>query len=407
MLTKTSEQKVMRDVIHGYIHIDLQVVWDLINAKEFQRLRRINQLGGVFQVYHTAEHSRFSHSVGVYEIVRRMVYEVNDINRCLSEYDKATVMIAALLHDVGHLPFSHAAEGMCDIAHEQFSTQIILGDSDIRKILDKAHPRLAEDVASIISYTHENNLLNQLVSGQLDADRMDYLLRDAYATGTSYGKFDLERILRTIRVKEGRLVVKESGMHSVEDYIMARYHMYWQVYFHPVARSFEGILTLLFKRMRELYQQKPTLFEQTPMFVPFLEKEVSIEDHFMFDEHAAYYGFSVLTHFEDEIIADLARRILNRRLFAYELVHSKEEIQAIEQKLGKQGYDLEYYRFLDTTSKNPYSPYGSEDSHNIFVLRKNGEVCELSQVSVIVKSLVGGDVKQEHTIFFVEEQQDE
>ncbi len=403
MLVKTNEQKVMRDVIHGYIHIDLQVVWDLINAKEFQRLRRINQLGGVFQVYHTAEHSRFSHSVGVYEIVRRMVYEVKDLNECLSEYDKATVMIAALLHDVGHLPFSHAAEGMCNIAHETFSVQIILGDSEVHAILDAVDENLANDVASVISYTHENNLLNQLVSGQLDADRMDYLLRDAYATGTSYGKFDLERILRTIRVKEGRLVVKESGMHSVEDYIMARYHMYWQVYFHPVARSFEGILTTLFKRMRWLYEQQPQMFEKAKMFVPFLEGTPTIQDHFVFDEHAAYYGFSVLTQLEDEIIADLAKRILNRHLFEYERVHSKQEVKRIQQKLTDLGYDLEYYCILDTTSKSPYSPYGFDDSHNIFVVKKNGDVCELSQVSVIVNSLVGGDVKQEHTIFFPKE----
>ena len=407
MLVKTNEQKVMRDVIHGYIHIDLQVIWDLINAKEFQRLRRINQLGGVFQVYHTAEHSRFSHSVGVYEIVRRMVYEVKDIACCLDEYEKASVMIAALLHDVGHLPFSHAAEGMCSIAHESFSTQIILGDSEVHAILDAVHPDLAQDVADIIAYQHPNNLLNQLVSGQLDADRMDYLLRDAYVTGTSYGKFDLERILRTIRVKDGRLVVKESGMHSVEDYIMARYHMYWQVYFHPVARSFEGILTLIFKRMRELYEKDTSLFTQASMFIPFLEGTPSIEDHFTFDEHAAYYGFSVLAHFDDPIISDLAKRILNRKLFEYERVQTKQEIKAIENKLLSAGYDLEYYRILDTTSKSPYSPYGSQDSHNIFVVKKNGDVCELSQVSVIVKSLVGGDVKQEHTIFFPKEISDE
>ena len=110
MLKTCEETKVMRDVIHGYIHIELQVIWDLLNSKEFQRLRRIHQLGGVFQVYHNAEHTRFSHSLGVYEIVRRMVYEIKDIKDRLNEYEKATVMIAGLLHDVGHLPFSHPTE---------------------------------------------------------------------------------------------------------------------------------------------------------------------------------------------------------------------------------------------------------------------------------------------------------
>lgn len=403
MFQKTKEQKVMRDVIHGYIHIDLQVIWDLINAKEFQRLRRINQLGGVFQVYHTAEHSRFSHSVGVYEITRRMVYEIKDLDSCLSDYDKATVMIAALLHDIGHLPFSHAAESMCNIAHEEFSTRIILQDSEVHQILERSHEGLSQDVADVIAYQHKNPLLNQIVSGQLDADRMDYLLRDADASGTSYGKFDLERILRTIRVKENRIVIKESGMHSIEDYIMARYHMYWQVYFHPVARSFEALLNILFKRMRYLYQQDASLFAELAMFKPFLQGNPTIHDHFMFDEHAAYYGFGVLTKFDDPIIVDLALRILNRKLLQYEIVTDHHQEQCIHQCLIKAGYDPDYYLLVDTTSKSPYSPYESKDAHNIFVCLKDGSVRELSQVSGIVKSLVGGDIKEQKIIFYPKE----
>lgn len=399
-LNKTSEIKVMRDVVHGYIHVDLQVIWELINSKEFQRLRRINQLGGVFQVYHTAEHSRFAHSVGVYEIVRRMVYEIEGLNEGLSEYEKATVMIAGLLHDIGHLPFSHAAESICEIAHEEFSTMIILGDTQINEILCKVDNQLPKEVAAIIEYSHPRHLLNQIVSGQLDADRMDYLLRDAYMSGTSYGKFDLERILRTIRVKEDRIVVKESGMHSVEDYIMARYHMYWQVYFHPVARSFEALLSLIFKRMRYLYERQPALFTQLQMFIPFLQGTPSVHDHFMLDEHAAYYGFGLLTKFEDEIISDLALRILNRELFEYETITSLDEYDKIKAKVKANGFDPEYYVVLDTTSKSPYSPYGSSDAHNIYVLKRNGDVCELSQSSVIVKSLVDGDVKEERKVFF-------
>ncbi|NBK97424.1 MAG: HD domain-containing protein [Erysipelotrichia bacterium] len=404
-LQKTNEPKVLRDVVHGYIHVDLQVIWDLINAKEFQRLRRINQLGGVFQVYHTAEHSRFAHSLGVYEIVRRMVYEIKGLNEGLSEYEKASVMIAGLLHDVGHLPFSHAAESICTIPHEQFSTMIILEDTQIHQILDKVDIHLAKDVADIIAYRHPKHLLNQIVSGQLDADRMDYLLRDAYMSGTSYGKFDLERILRTIRVKDERIVVKESGIHSVEDYIMARYHMYWQVYFHPVARSFEALFSLLFKRMRYLYAQKPSLFTSLQMFVPFLQEKISVYDHFMLDEHAAYYGFGLLTHFEDTIISDLARRILDCDLFAYETINSDDEYEKIKERIVRKGYDPKYYAILDTTSKSPYRPYGSSDSHNIYVLRKDGEVCELSQSSVIVKSLVHGDIKEEKKVFFPKERE--
>lgn len=400
MFKRTNEVKVMRDVVHGYIHVHLQIIWDLINAKEFQRLRRINQLGGVFQVYHNAEHSRFSHSLGVYEIVQRMVYEIDDLNYSLSEYEKVTVMIAGLLHDIGHLPFSHAMEKVCDTKHEEFSTQIILGDTEVHSILNRAFKGLAKDVAAVISYCHPNEILNQIVSGQLDADRMDYLLRDAYCTGTSYGKFDLERILRTIRVKSQKIVVKESGMHSVEDYIMARYHMYWQVYLHPVARSFELILQQLFLRMKKIYKENPEWFTDLEMFVPFLQGEPDIHNHFMLDEHAAYYGFHLLTHKDDAILKDLSNRILNRRLFEYEAYQNEEQLKSMKEKVTAMGYDPDYYIHLDKTSKSPYSPYGFSDTHNIYVLDTNGEVTELSKKSVIVKSLVQGDIKEEMKVFY-------
>lgn len=401
MLQKTSEMKVMRDVIHGYIHVDLQVIWDLISAKEFQRLRRVHQLGGVFQVYHNAEHTRFSHSLGVYEIVRRMVYEIEGLDQQLSEREKACVMMAGLLHDIGHLPFSHAFETICDIPHEEFSKQIILGDSEVHCILCKYDATLAQEVADIISYQHPNELLNQIVSGQLDADRMDYLLRDAYFSGTSYGNFDLERILRTIRVKDNQLVVKESGIHSVEDYIMARYHMYWQVYYHPVARSYEIILRKIFKRMKEVYATKKEMFHNLEMFVPFLTGTPTISDHFILDEPAAYYGFTLLCNKEDEILQDLCRRLLNRNLFEYKSVHSQEDVDEIRNAVAKAGFDVRYYVKEDKTMQSPYLPYKAGDGHNVYVLSDTMDVSELSKKSVIVNSVVHGDIKEDKKVFYV------
>ena len=134
MFAKTNEVKVMRDPVHGYIHVEYQVIWDCINAREFQRLRRIHQLGGTYMVYHTAEHSRFAHSLGVYEITRRMVNEVSGLKE-LSEEDKVTVMCAALLHDVGHGPFSHAFEAITPTSHETYTRRIILEDTQIHRIL--------------------------------------------------------------------------------------------------------------------------------------------------------------------------------------------------------------------------------------------------------------------------------
>ena len=335
MLERTPEVKVLRDPIHGYIHIDLKVVWDCLNTREFQRLRRIHQLGGDFQVYHTAEHTRFSHSLGVYEIVRRMVREIPDIAESFSEYEKCTAMLAGLLHDIGHGPFSHAFESVSSCRHETFTQRILLEDSEIHRVLADADPRLPQDIAAIIAYRHPNDLLNQLVSGQLDADRMDYLLRDAYFTGTSYGTFDMERILRTIRVRGRRMAVKESGIHSVEDYIMARYHMYWQVYLHPVARSYETIISMIFRRMKEQWQKDADAFSRLEMFVPFLQDgPAGIEDLYVLDESAALYGFSLLEHGDDPVLRDLASRARSRRLFDY--VEYEDEAQ-LERSAGRRG----------------------------------------------------------------------
>lgn len=401
MFERTEEVKVMRDPIHGYIHVHYKVIWDCINAREFQRLRRIHQLGGDFQVYHTAEHTRFSHSLGVYEIVRRMVEEIEELSRSLSEYEKCAAMLAGLLHDLGHGPFSHAFEAVSDCHHEQFTQRILLEDSEIHRILAAADVRLPQDVADIIGYRYKNDLLNQLVSGQLDADRMDYLLRDAYFTGTSYGTFDMERILRTIRIQDAHLAVKESGIHSVEDYIMARYHMYWQVYLHPVARSYEIMIALLFERMKTLWKQKPSFFAGLEMFTPFLSGErVAIEALFRLDEAAALYGFALLTQRSDPILRDLAARVLDRRLFAY----TQEEADTYAKicPIAKaKGYDPQYYVHRDHVTQKPYSPYkGRQGTHVIWIVDEQGTLSELSEKSAIVSALVDAKVKEQQLVYY-------
>ncbi|NLL75249.1 MAG: HD domain-containing protein, partial [Erysipelothrix sp.] len=305
---RTSEQKVMRDPVHGYIHVDYRVIWDLINAAEFQRLRRIHQLGGTFQVYHTAEHSRFSHSLGVYEITRIMIEQVDGLKDVLSEFEIVALLCAGLLHDIGHGPYSHAFEAVTAVHHEAFTSRIILEDSEVHRVMAEVHPDLPQFVNDIIAHECERPLLTQIISSQLDADRMDYLLRDSYFTGVSYGEFDLGRIIRTMKVVDDLIVVKESGIHAVEDYIMARYQMYWQVYLHPTSRSFEVILLSLFQRMRECFEMGSYALEQVAFFKPFLsEGEISLRAHYELDESACNYGFMKLTKSQDPILADLSR----------------------------------------------------------------------------------------------------
>ena len=401
-LKKLDETKVLKDPVHSYIHIHYEVIWNCLDSKEFQRLRRIRQLGGDFQVYPTAEHSRFSHSLGVYEIVRRMVTEVKTLCAELTEYEKVCVMLAGLLHDVGHGPFSHAFEHVTNHSHEEYTAKIILGDTELNSILRAVSKKMPEDIVSIIQHTHENDILNQIVSGQLDADRMDYLLRDSYFTATSYGQFDLERILRTMRVRktsEGRkvIVVKHTGIHSVEDYIMARYQMYWQVYYHPVARSYEAVFIQLFNRLKDIFKDNKDYFEDMKVLIPFLEKaEVSEEEYFRLDENSLLYCCALIQDKDDVIAADLAKRLQNRELFEY-VDYNEENLAQIQNMLRENGYDEQYYLRIENIEASVYSPY---KGRKILIEKLDGQIVALEKASTIVESITKGQTKKEGTIFF-------
>ena len=401
-LKRLDETKVLKDPVHSYIHIHYEVIWNCLDSKEFQRLRRIRQLGGDFQVYPTAEHSRFSHSLGVYEIVRRMVTEVKSLCVELTEYDKVCVMLAGLLHDVGHGPFSHAFEHITNHSHEEYTAKIILGNTELNAILRAVSEKLPQDIVFIIQHTHENDILNQIVSGQLDADRMDYLLRDSYFTATSYGQFDLERILRTMRVRktnEGRkvIVVKYTGIHSVEDYIMARYQMYWQVYYHPVARSYEAVFIQLFNRLKDIFKVDKDYFEDMKVLIPFLEKsEVSVEEYFKLDENSLLYCCALIQDKEDKIAADLAKRLQNRRLFEY-VDYNEENLAQIKNMLKENNFDERYYLKIENIEASVYSPY---KGRKILIEKLNGDIVALEKASTIVESITKGQTKKEGTIFF-------
>ena len=399
---KLSETKVLKDPVHSYIHINYEVVWNCLDSKEFQRLRRIRQLGGDFQVYPTAEHSRFSHSLGVYEIVRRMVTEIKSLSVELSEYDKICVMLAGLLHDVGHGPFSHAFEHVTKHSHEDYTAKIILGETELNQVLAEVSPRLPEDIVSIIEHNHPNDILNQIISGQLDADRMDYLLRDSYFSATSYGQFDLERILRTMRVRKidenkKALVVKYTGIHSVEDYIMARYQMYWQVYYHPVARSYEAVFIQLFNRLKDIFKDNKEYFSDMKVLIPFLEKNVvSVEEYFKLDENSLLYCCSLIQDKDDEIAVDLARRLQNRRLFEY-VDYSEENLAQIKNMLKEQNLDEKYYLRVENVEASVYSPY---KGRKILIEQLDGKIVALEKASTIVESITKGETKREGTIFY-------
>lgn len=403
-----NEKRVLRDAIHDYIHVDHLVIWRLINSQEMQRLRRVKQLGGTYQVFQSAEHSRFVHSLGVYQVVRRML-ETECIDNELSDYDKLCVMCAGLLHDIGHGPFSHSFEGVFEEDHEDMSVRMILENSQVHDILLTIHEDLPKDVASIIQHTHKNQILIQMVSSQLDADRMDYLLRDSYMTGTTYGQFDMSRILRTMRISDGKIVYKESGVQAIENYILARYHMYWQVYYHPTARSYEHLLQSVFQRVKDLYALNYEFKTNLKYLLPFLKNELTVEDFTRLDEAIVLYYFREFMQENDFILSDLSSRFLNRKLFKYRQLKGQEELDKIKQISEFLHYNPRYYIISDNQKQVPYLHYGeSGELSEIEILSPDGQLSPLPSKSEIVSAILNSKLyKSDRKVFFPKEIKDE
>lgn len=399
--TKLADNKVFRDAVHNYIYVDQPVLLELINSREMQRLRRIKQLGGTHQVYQSAEHSRFCHSLGVYFIVRKMLFN-SEIGEYINDYDKLTVMCAALLHDIGHGPFSHCFEGAFGLNHEEYTIKIINGNSEVNSILERFEPGFSRKVSSVIEKTHPNKILIQMVSSQLDADRMDYLLRDSYFTGTTYGQFDLYRILRVMKVFENKIVYKVSGVQAIENYILARYHMYWQVYYHPTSRSYEQLMISIFRRMKDLYE-KGYEFGDIRYLLPFLKGEVDEVAYTKLDESIVLYYFRLLSEGKDKILADLCNRFLERKLFQYEDLKGRAEKAKIIDLYEKKGFDSRYYVVSDDQSQIPYLYYDNGDIISEIEILVDHKLKVLPEVSEIVGAITNSKKnKIDHKIFYPE-----
>ncbi len=398
-----SEEKVFKDPVHRYVHVRERLIWDLINSPEFQRLRRIKQLGTSYLTFHGGEHSRFNHSLGVYEIMRRIL-ETFEGRLSLTREEKLLCLCAALLHDVGHGPFSHSFEKVFRFHHEEWTAKILTGDTEVNRILRTMGPRFPQKVAEVIDKTYENKLIVSLISSQLDADRMDYLLRDAYYTGVNYGNFDMERILRVMRPHGDGLVFKYSGMHAVEDYIMSRYQMYWQIYFHPVTRSAEVVLRKIFQRAKFLFDSG-YVFEVEPRdLIPFLQANITLADYLALDETVVFFYLHQWRKERDGILRDLCSRFINRNLFKYVECNPRHfrTVNELKKLFMAAGIDPAYYVEVDSTSDLPYDFYrpGKEEERiPIMLLMPSGEVAELSTKSEIVEA-ISGKRRFDYKLFF-------
>lgn len=390
-------EKVFRDPVHNYITVNHPVIYDLINTREFQRLRRVKQVSTTVYTFHGAEHSRFSHCLGVYEIARR-VTEIFDekFPDIWDSSENLLTMVAALLHDVGHGAYSHTFEKLFDTDHEAITQEIITSpDTEINAILKRVSPDFPEKVASVINHTYHNKQVIQLISSQIDCDRMDYLLRDSYYSGAKYGQFDLTRILRVIRPTKDGIVFEYNGMHAVEDYIVSRFQMYMQVYFHPASRGMEVLLQNLLKRAKHLYQLDSQFFEKcSPNLIPFLANEAGLEDYLALDDGVMNTYFQAWMKSEDKILADLASRFINRKVLKSITFEedSRKELSHLVDLVKSVGFDPEYYTGIHVNFDLPYDIYRPEKKEprtEINMIQKDGSVVELSTISPIVKTLTG------------------
>ena len=390
-------EKVFRDPVHTYIHVDHQVIYDLINTKEFQRLRRIKQLGTSGYTFHGGEHSRFTHCLGAYEIARRITKIFDEkYLQTWDNHESLLVMVTALLHDVGHGAYSHSFERLFDTDHEEITRQIITSpETEINRVLTQVSPDFPEKVASVINHTYPNKQVVQLISSQIDVDRMDYLLRDSFYTGASYGQFDLTRILRVIRPVENGIAFQRNGMHAVEDYVVSRYQMYMQVYFHPASRAMEVLLQNLLKRAKFLYEDQKDFFKLTsPNLLPFFEKRFSLQDYLALDDGVMNTYFQSWMTSPDTILSDLAQRYVNRKVFKSMIFSEENEkhLDVLRQLVKQVGFEPDYYTAIHRNFDLPYDFYRPDVEKprtQIEIIQKDGSLAELSSLSPIVQSLTG------------------
>ena len=403
-------EKVIRDPVHTYIHIKDKVIFDVINSKEFQRLRRIKQLGPASYVFPGATHTRFEHNLGVYELTRRICNIFNERYATKQEGDglwnpEETLLAecAALLHDIGHGPYSHTFEHLFNTNHEKMGQQIINDKStEVNQALRQVSPKFPELVASVIAKTYPNPQVVKLISSQADADRMDYLLRDAYFTGVTYGSFDLTRILEVIRPYKDGICFTEKGIHAVEDYIISRYQMYQQVYFHRVNRSMEVILHHLLARAQDLYKQNK--LQVTPQLADFLGGNHTLDDYLQLDDGVMETNFLLWVNSGDQILSDLASRYLYRH--PLESVKINDETKNLIPKLNKlieqAGFNPKYYTDTNSAFDEPYDAYkptGKNAHSPIEIMQPDGTLVELSKLSPLVQSL-NGTIQGDERYFF-------
>ncbi|HEY7544441.1 MAG TPA: HD domain-containing protein, partial [Blastocatellia bacterium] len=365
---------------------------------------RIKQLGLAMFTYQGAEHSRFTHSLGVMHLMTRAL-KLLGAHHTVSDEARIVGRASALLHDLGHGPFSHVIEKVFRFHHEDWSRQIVLDPgTEVNQVLSQFDSSLPEKLAALYRHEYAPAFISQLVSSQLDCDRMDYLLRDSLMTGAKYGIYDLEWVLHALKIDEasGRVYVEAKGLYAVEEYLQARYYMFRQVYFHRTLRSAEAVLVSTLKRARLLIEQgEPGFRIEGSVFEMMLcGQEVTTSEYLQMDDTDVTFHLKQWMRDGDPILSDLARRFIDRKLFKAMDIKSAEDrseefVTRASEIVSRAGFDPEYYLIMDRASDVPYYGYYSPvgvDRENLIYIETDGPqpaIREISEVSEVVRGMRG------------------
>ncbi|MGA1978666.1 MAG: HD domain-containing protein [Bacteroidales bacterium] len=393
MTYRTNKRKLINDPVYGFISIPGDLVFDLIEHPWFQRLRNIRQLGLTSFVYPAANHSRFQHSVGALHLMDMAIGTLRAKGVKLSTEEEEAADCAILLHDAGHGPFSHALENSIinGISHEDISLLLM------RKLNEEFKGRLGMTI-EVFRGTYQRKFLHELISSQMDMDRLDYLRRDSFFTGVIEGSVGSERIIRMLNVVGDTLVIDEKGIYSLEKFIIARRFMYWQVYMHKTVLSSESLLVRILRRAKELASGGADIYA-TPALRFFLYNKLGPDDLLTerkftpgliasnftkLDDSDILVSAKYWADSDDKILSDLSSRLSARNLLAIELQNepfSRERINKLKSmvmdKLRITNEQADYFVFTGTVSNLAYAP----DAPEVRILLKSGNTAEISAVS--------------------------
>jgi HD superfamily phosphohydrolase len=392
-----TERKIINDPVHGFITINDPLIFAIVQHPFFQRLRRIQQMALAHLVYPGAVHTRMHHSLGAYHLMSIAIAELRDKGIEITNEEAQAAKAAILLHDIGHGPYSHALENVLlkGVHHEDMSLLIMKELNQEKEVALNGKLNLA---IQIFTNQYPKKFLHQLISGQLDVDRLDYLSRDSFFTGVSEGVVGYERILKMLTVHNNELVVEEKGINSVEKFLMSRRLMYWQVYCHKTVVASENMLVKIIERAKRLYKTAPETIKTGSVLDYFLGdfsgqlNDINLDAFCNLDDTDVLFAVKLWQQHTDPILSLLCKRLLNRNCYKCtmhdEPISEADWLKAYEKTKNLFPFnenDLSYLCFKGTVTNTMYK----NDSESIKILLKTGEITNISQIqnAIIVESL--------------------